>query len=109
MSTPDKPNANGRRQNNRGRTMSRRKKSQQFQPDFHDLERRMMPATFLVTNPADTGASGTLRWAVEQADSAASASTIDFSLGSGPQTITLTGGQLALEQHGVLDHHRWTG
>ena len=56
----------------------------------------MMPATFVVNNPADSGVTGTLRWAVEQADSAASASTIDFNLGSSPQTISLTQGQLTL-------------
>ncbi len=55
-----------------------------------------MPATFVVTNPADSGASGTLRWAVEQADAATTPSTINFNLGSTPQTITLTQGQLEL-------------
>ena len=78
--------------------MSRRKKSQQFQPDFHDLERRMMPATFVVTSTTDpaTLTSGTLRWAVEQANAATTPSTINFDLGSSPQTITLTQGQLEL-------------
>ena len=98
MSTPEKPFFYGPRQNNRGRKMSRRKKSQQFQPDFHDLERRMMPATFTVTSTTDppTLTSGTLRWAVEQADAATTPSTINFDLGSSPQTITLTQGQLEL-------------
>ncbi len=56
----------------------------------------MMPASLLVTNPADNGNTGTLRWAVEQANSATSPSTIDFDLGSSPQTITLAEGQLEL-------------
>lgn len=42
----------------------------------------MMPTTFTVTSAADDGSTGTLRWAIEQADSATSASTIDFNIGT---------------------------
>lgn len=49
------------------------------------LEARIAPATFVVTNPADTGA-GSLRAAIESANNAAGADTITFS-GSG--TIAL--------------------
>ena len=57
-----------------------------------------MPSTFTVTSTTDpaTLTSGTLRWAIEQADEATTPSTIDFDLGSSPQTITLTQGQLEL-------------
>jgi parallel beta-helix repeat protein len=52
--------------------------------------------TFTVTSTADDGSTGTLRWAVEQANAATSPTTIDFDLGSSPTTITLTQGQLEL-------------
>jgi parallel beta-helix repeat protein len=54
------------------------------------------PATFTVTSTADDGSTGTLRWAVAQANAARSASTIDFHLASTPATITLSQGQLEL-------------
>jgi hypothetical protein len=65
------------------------------------LEDRRLLSTFTVDSTADTltGGSpttGTLRWAVEQANAATSASTIDFSLGSTPQTITLSQEMLEL-------------
>ncbi len=65
-----------------------------LKPDLLVLEDRRLLATFTVTNPGDTvtnsqPASGTLRWAVEQANLASTPSTINFSLGSGPQTVTL--------------------
>jgi hypothetical protein len=59
------------------------------------LEERRLLATFTVTSTLDTvdnsnnPTTGTLRWAVEQANLASSPSVIAFSLGSGPQTITL--------------------
>jgi Bacterial Ig-like domain (group 3) len=65
------------------------------------LEDRRLLSTFTVDSTADTltGGSpttGTLRWAVEQANDATSASTIDFSLGSTAATITLSQGVLEL-------------
>ena len=62
------------------------------------------PATFVVTKTADDGSAGTLRWAVDQADSVQSTSTITFNLGSTPQTVTLSQGQLELSNPLVLDH-----
>jgi hypothetical protein len=60
------------------------------------LEGRQLLATFPVTSTADDGSTGTLRWAVAQADVATSPSTIAFSLGGGAHTITLSGAQLDL-------------
>src|SRR5262249_33620241 len=45
--------------------------------------------TFTVNSNADTGSSGTLRWAINQANSTSGDDTIDFSL-TYPATITLT-------------------
>ena len=82
----------------RRRIAAKRKKRQPFLPEGLGLERRMMPSTYSVTSTTDpsTITPGTLRWAIEQANSATSPSTIDFDLGSSPQTITLTQGQLEL-------------
>ncbi len=65
------------------------------------LEDRRLLSTFTVTGTADSApagspGTGTLRWAVDQADSAASPSTIDFDLGTSPATITLAQGPLVL-------------
>ncbi len=71
-------------------------------PGVLALEDRRLLATFTVTSTADTApvnkpAPGTLRWAVEQANLATtSPSTIDFSLGSGAETIQLKKGELDL-------------
>jgi predicted outer membrane repeat protein len=59
------------------------------------LERRDLPSTFTVLNTNDAGA-GSLRDAVSQANLGGGTNTINFNLGSGPQTITLTSGQLEL-------------
>ncbi|MHB1557348.1 MAG: beta strand repeat-containing protein, partial [Isosphaeraceae bacterium] len=68
-----------------------KKKRQPFQPDFHDLERRLMPSVYTVTSTADDGSSGTLRWAIGQANSAGGSNTIDFNIGTpgSVQTIAL--------------------
>ncbi len=64
-------------------------------PELVALEDRRLLSTFTVTSTADTvtngvPASGTLRWAVEQADQAGGANTIAFnSTFNTPQTITL--------------------
>ena len=66
-----------------------------LKPDLLVLEDRRLLATFPVTSTGDTldsnndPTTGTLRWAVEQANLATTPSTIDFNLGSGAQTITL--------------------
>jgi hypothetical protein len=61
-----------------------------------ELEDRRLLATFNVTSPADNGDTGTLRWAVAQANAAQTASVIDIELGTSPATITLALGQLEL-------------
>jgi fibronectin-binding autotransporter adhesin len=60
------------------------------------LEERQMLSTFTVNSLADDGSTGTLRWAVAQADVDTSPSTIDFDLGAAPATITLSMGALVL-------------
>ncbi len=68
-------------------------------------ERRLLTGSYVVTSPSDTldgsgnPTNGTLRWAVEQANEATSASTIEFDttiFGTTPQTINLAQGQLEL-------------
>jgi hypothetical protein len=60
------------------------------------LENRRLLTTFDVNSAADDGSIGTLRWAVERADVATTPSTIDFTLGTVPATITLSQGGLEL-------------
>jgi parallel beta-helix repeat protein len=60
------------------------------------------PATFVVTKTADDSSVGTLRWAVDQANSVQSTSTITFDLGSTPQTVTLAQVQLELSNPSYL-------
>jgi hypothetical protein len=65
------------------------------------FEDRFLLSTFTVTSTADSApannpTSGTLRWAVEQADATTGSNTINFNLGSSPQVIALTAGQLEL-------------
>ena len=59
----------------------RRRKRQPFLPDFHDLERRMMPLTFTVNTTADSGA-GSLRQAITDSNATPGSNTIDFSIGA---------------------------
>lgn len=98
MSTPREPDGGEFRFfAGRSRKMSRRrsdaaqkKKRQAFLPDFHGLERRMMPSLFTVTNTGDSGA-GSLRQAILNSDGATPGpNTIDFDIsGTGVQTISL--------------------
>ncbi len=60
------------------------------------LEARQLLSTFPVTSTADDGSSGTLRWAIAQANSASSPSSIEFELGTSSATITLSQGSLDL-------------
>ena len=46
--------------------------------DVELLETRQLLSNFAVTSTADDGSTGTLRWAVEQANAATTPSTIDF-------------------------------
>jgi hypothetical protein len=70
-----------------------------LRPEMLVLEDRRLLSTFQVTNDTtDNGSTtGTLRWAVAQANSA-SGSSIEFELGTGASTITLTSGQLELTE-----------
>jgi parallel beta-helix repeat protein len=62
------------------------------------LEDRRLLSTWTVTSTLDDGSTGTLRWAISQANAAGGAETINFSptVFSAPQTITLGGTQLEL-------------
>ncbi len=52
-----------------------------------ELEQRQLLSTFTVTNTADSG-TGSFRQAIISADAASGGATIDFSIGTGAQTIT---------------------
>ncbi len=70
---------------------AKRKKRQPFLPDGLGLERRMMPATFLVNTTADSGSSPlSLRQAILDSNATPGLNTIDFSIGAvgSQQTIT---------------------
>lgn len=58
----------------------------------------VVAATFDVTTTADSGA-GSLRQALLDANATPGADVIDFLLGSGPQTITLTSGNLFINSN----------
>jgi hypothetical protein len=63
----------------RARQRISRRNQRRFRAVMESLERRLLLSqTFLVTNLADDGRSGSLRWAVEQAMSAGGGNTIDF-------------------------------
>jgi len=62
---------------------------------IEELEPRIAPATFWVTNTGDSGA-GSLRQAVIDANAAGGADDIQFNAGLSGQTITLTSGELAI-------------
>jgi fibronectin-binding autotransporter adhesin len=69
----------------------------QLRPSLCPLESRELLSTFTVTKILDDGSSGTLRWAIGQANTAGGANTIAFSsLFNTAQKITLVGGQLDL-------------
>ena len=94
MPTPE-ARRDDERSDGKRRTLSRRrlalikkKKRRQFEPDFHGLERRMMPSTFTVTDTSDSGA-GSLRQAILDSNASAGSSTIDFNIGTALQTIAL--------------------
>ena len=95
--------ANATDQRRGGRLMGARRRGRGLRPSLSALEGRMMLSVFTVTSTDDSAtATGTLRWAVAQADANPGvADTIEFDSGvfDTPQTITLTpadGGQLEL-------------
>jgi hypothetical protein len=69
-----------------------------FRPSLLALEERTLLSTFTVTSTLDDGSSGSLRWAITQANNGGDDETIQFdsTAFSTPQTITLTQGQLEL-------------
>jgi hypothetical protein len=86
-------------------TRPTRKASHRSRLSIEALEDRAVPATFTVLNTLDDGSTGSLRWAVGQANTTTGADTIAFnndsSLGTnfydGTQhTITLSGSDLEL-------------
>ncbi len=77
----------------RSRGVAPRRRSR---PILTVLEDRRLLSTYDVTSTADDGSTGTLRWAIAQANSATGASAIDFQLGTAAATITLGDGQLEL-------------
>ena len=79
----------------RAERLARKRDRHRLRPALLPLEDRWLLSTFDVTSTADDGSTGTLRWAVAQANAATSPSTIDFQLTT-PATIRLTQGQLKL-------------
>jgi predicted outer membrane repeat protein len=64
-----------------------------FRPTLEAFEDRVVPSTLTVYRTGDSGAMGTLRWAVNQADNDAShgtSDTIQFASGMQDRTITLS-------------------
>src|SRR5262249_50400101 len=89
--------AKGPRRDGRERDAARPRRG--LRPTVVALEGRALLATFNVNSLLDApGAVGTLRWAVDQANSHPGADTIDFdsTVFHTPRTITLTQGQLTL-------------
>jgi len=76
----------------RRRPQPRPARPRSFRPRLEALEDRYVPSTLNVTSNVDTGAVGTLRWAVGAAD-ASPGNTIDILT---TQPIVLTQGQLLL-------------
>jgi Right handed beta helix region len=69
----------------------RRGTRRRLRPTLFELEERSLLASFLVTSIADDGSAGTLRSAINLANSTKGANTVEFSpLFSLPQTITLS-------------------
>ncbi len=71
-----------------------RRREHPVAPRLEWLEDRVTPSLYTVTSLGDSGAgagfSGDLRYCINAADSSGQSATIQFSLVSGPQTITLT-------------------
>jgi parallel beta-helix repeat protein len=69
-----------------------------LKPELLALEDRRLLSTFTVTSTADDGSTGTLRWAIAQANATSGANTVNFDATAfaRPQVITLSGSQLEL-------------
>ena len=69
-----------------------------LRPELLALEGRRLLSTFTVTSTADGGSAGTLRWAINQANTTSGANTIDFdpTVFGTPKVITLSGSKLEL-------------
>jgi hypothetical protein len=67
-------------------------RARSLRPRLEALENRVLPSVYTVNTTADNTNSGSLRWAIMQANANhdPSGSTINFSIGSGVQTIALT-------------------
>src|SRR3954464_1466439 len=90
--------ASDQRKSGRGSVEARRRQRRRLRPTLLALEDRQLLSTFTVNSTADDGSTGTLRWAIDQANSAGGDETIAFDSGvfATPQTITLNGNQLEL-------------
>src|SRR5262245_65680404 len=66
------------------------------------LEDRWMPSTFLVENPADSGA-GSLRQAILDANANPGADVIDFAPAARNGAITFTSGQVSITDDLTID------
>jgi len=72
--------------------------SRRLRPAVMTLEGRALLSTWTVTNTRDDGSTGTLRWAIIEANNSSVPDTIGFSsLFDTPQTIFLAQGPLTLE------------
>src|SRR5271157_3382689 len=87
--------ASDQRRGGRGTVEARRRRG--MRPTLMALEDRRLLSTFTVTNTADSG-TGSLPWAIGQANLTGGAETITFdpTAFASAQTITLTGGRLEL-------------
>ena len=105
MSTPYGPGSGGpgygprrgRKMSRRGYDAAKKKAQQRFLPDFHGLEKRMMPSLFTVTNTADTGA-GSLRQAISDSnlDAIDAPNTIDFDIPTSDPGYRISGNYWAI-------------
>ena len=108
MPTPDarrsdeRPDGKRRKMSRRRLAMQKKKKRRPFQPDFHGLERRMMPSTFTVTDTSDSDA-GSLRQAILNSNATPGSNTIDFNIGTGARTISLLSALPAITVPVLLD------
>ena len=71
------------------------RRDRRYRPGLSILEDRQLLSAFVVTSTADDGSTGTLRWAVAQANAASSPSTIQIEVGY-TATLAMTQGPLVL-------------
>jgi hypothetical protein len=73
------------------RALPKKISTRSLKPVVEGVEKRILLATFTVTNTTDTVASGSLRWAIGQSNAAPGSNTINFAIpGAGVQTIAIT-------------------